>query len=726
MANDDLRSHSGLESVRPGVADAALADAASGTDGLSARLIECQSPTALLRNSPATSHVADALEEPTVNQHPGERARPEVLTGLEPIVEDAPRIPGHRSVRKLGEGTYGKVWLYEEDRTGVRVAVKFFDHCASQQWQMLQDEVKQLARLHGDPGIVELKDVEPNAIPPYYVMRYAEQGSLAHRLEQGPLPVAEALLIFRQAAEALAYVHAKGIRHCDLKPGNVLLDSRGRVLLGDFGQAHLCSDLRPALGTYFYMAPEQADLAHSIPDTRWDVYGLGALMYAMVTGVPPREAAHIRDELARTVELPSRLQRYRDWVRQAPAPTAHHHAAGMDRRLALIIDRCLAIDPNARFHDAAAVLDALNRRGAARRRRPLLVFGLFAPLLLLVLMGLNAFLLAHEAMTQSELALTNQLKTSNLAMARLTANVIEEKLRERVEFLTKQTQDSELTAAIANGTPRGRLHEVLLKHKQLDTDQFFTKWMLVDRQGHILADEPQQPELWDQKQRWCWRDWFNGTGDKPSRQAEWLEPINRTHISVPYLPTRAAERGRRDPLMISISTPVRDPAEPAKVVGLLVGSMYVSDLYAWLDGVEAQASAGFPVVLNDHRQCVLHRDRELVRQRFLQQSQAISEPFEGQLYENVLKRGIAGSIDDHEDAIDGRIYIASYAPVPSFGWGVAVQLERSTALKPIDDLRGWMRTFGLAALIGLIVLTTGLWAWLIWALRQEERTGMVA
>src|SRR5262249_20092413 len=149
-------------------------------------------------------------------------------------------------------------------------------------------EVGTIAQLHGVRGIVQLEDVGQAATPPYYVMAYAEQGSLADRLAHGPLPADHALDLFRQLAEALAYVHAKGIRHCDLKRGNVLLAARGRALLADFGQAHLDSDNSPALGTFFYMAPEQATLKTQLPDTSWDVYALGALLYAMLTGVAPR------------------------------------------------------------------------------------------------------------------------------------------------------------------------------------------------------------------------------------------------------------------------------------------------------------------------------------------------------------------------------------------------------------------------------------------------------
>ena len=108
----------------------------------------------------------------------------------------------------------------------------------------------------------------------------------------------EALTIFRKVVETLAYVHAKGIRHCDLKPGNILMDARGRPRVADFGQAHLSDDASPSLGTFFYMAPEQADLTQQVADMQLDVHGLGALFYAMVTGEPPRKDPKVRDELA--------------------------------------------------------------------------------------------------------------------------------------------------------------------------------------------------------------------------------------------------------------------------------------------------------------------------------------------------------------------------------------------------------------------------------------------
>jgi hypothetical protein len=344
---------------------------------------------------------------------------------------------GYKMVRPLGEGTYGTVWLAVEERTGVQVAIKFFAHGAGQQWQMLQDEVRQLAVLDEATGIVHLKDAVADADPPYYVMSYVEGGSLAQRIEKGPMPLKEALSIFRDVVQALAYVHAHGVRHCDLKPGNILLDKLGRPLVADFGQAHLSNDATPALGTFFYMAPEQADLGHKIPDTRWDVYGLGALFYAMLTGEPPRKDNSLSGELSGTVELDHRLRRYREGVAATPAPAAHRLLPGMDQQLAAIIDGCLELDPKKRLGSAEAILNALEKRRVRQRQLPLLAYGLGAPLVVVLLMALIGLFLFRSEIDNSQYILQGQVLDGDKVIAELLASGMEMSLQSRIEGLTK-------------------------------------------------------------------------------------------------------------------------------------------------------------------------------------------------------------------------------------------------------------------------------------------------
>src|SRR5260370_42000550 len=213
-----------------------------------------------------------------------ERQRSEGLSLL-PLRPPAP-VPGYEPEVFLGRGAYGEVWVARDRNTGCRVAIKFFTHQGGLDWSLLVREVEKLRFLKADRYVVQLHQVGWNADPPYYVMDYLEAGSLEQRLQEGPLPVAEAEMLFHEIAQALVHAHAKGILHCDLKPANILLDQDQRPRLADFGQARLTEDHSPALGTWFYMAPEQANLSTE-PDARWDVYALGVVLYRMLTGQTP-------------------------------------------------------------------------------------------------------------------------------------------------------------------------------------------------------------------------------------------------------------------------------------------------------------------------------------------------------------------------------------------------------------------------------------------------------
>src|SRR5262249_55467508 len=161
-------------------------------------------------------------------------------------------------------------------------------------------------------------------------------------------------------------------------------------------------------------------------------YALGALFYAMVTGKPPRENPVLRAQLTHTPELATRLKLYREWVRSAPVPDEHRHLPGMDRRLADMIDGCLAVEPKNRLRDGGAVVEALNRRVRARRQRPVLVFGFLVPLLLLLVSAVAAITFGRGAFEAAESALVQRKLESSEVTARLVANVLEDKLEDRL------------------------------------------------------------------------------------------------------------------------------------------------------------------------------------------------------------------------------------------------------------------------------------------------------
>jgi hypothetical protein len=654
------------------------------------------------------------VEITTQPSPPGASAEADFTDQCQALHPGAPRVPGHFPVRRLGSGTFGQVWLYQEERSRRRVAIKFLNRPTGQDWLLLQAEVKQLALLDGDPGIVQLKDVEPDAFPPYYVMTYAEGGSLAARLENGPLPVREALRLGTQVTRALAYVHAKGVRHCDLKPGNVLLDAVGRALVGDFGQAHLASDLSPALGTFFYMAPEQADLRQTIPDTRWDVYGLGALFYAMLTGQPPRSDQAVRDRLANTPHLGRRLELYREHLHGAPPPRDHRRVPGVDRHLAAVIDRCLEVDPGRRLRDAGAVLAALEQRRRILRHRPVLFFGLLTPLLLLLGVGVFARWAVSDTLDRSQAALVGQLQGSDLAAARLVANIIEDELADRIQIIEERARGHELRQAVAER--RGPAHlEDLLRRYRRRAGKRFDAWFLVDGEGRLLAYVPDGAA--GRRVNLRWRGWFHGGGDRYDDRTGHFEPVRRTHISQPY-------RGRiRDGgPAIALSTPVFAPgARPGgRPSALLVVRFSVAELHSWLEGVQI-GEDGFVVLVNDHGQVLLHRDaRALTPPADRPPPSHTGHP----IYQRLLRDREAGS-DTYTDPVDGGDYLVSFAPftgrqAPEARWGALVQHDRREALRPVENLRERMRLVGALALGVAALLTFGLWGWLIRTLRREE------
>ena len=388
-------------------------------------------------------------------------------------------VPGYELRRYLGAGAYGEVWHAVEVNTGRLVAIKFFSHRGGLDWPLLTREVDKLAQLYADRHIVQLLQVGWDADPPYYVMEYLEGGSLADRLKKGPIPVVEAVRIFREVGEALVYVHGKAILHCDLKPANVLLDGRGRARLVDFGQARLGSEAGPALGTLFYMAPEQTD-PHAIPDARWDVYALGALLYTMLTGRPPYASEEAARQLETSDTVSDRLHRYRELVAASPSPTAHRQVKGVDRALVSIIDRCLKRNAAERLTSAQDVLMALYVRSRQRARRPLFAFGIIGPLLLLLIMIGFGMYMWNRALGGAKTALTEQMLRGNLSAARLVAAAVDRNLEAVTGIVEKEASEFEGREALIKlvQTSAKAQENQLQEELQLLTDRLLKRYQL--------------------------------------------------------------------------------------------------------------------------------------------------------------------------------------------------------------------------------------------------------
>ena len=272
----------------------------------------------------------------------------------------------YRVVRRLGQGGMGVVDEVVHVGSGARYALKRLTPGAARQPELRQRFAREAQALAGldHPHLVRIHAAELDGPEPYLVQPLLPGGSLAERLRRGPLPLAEARRIFLELVSGLAHAHARGVLHRDLKPENVLFAPEGQAVLTDFGLARGAGDVAltesgALLGTLAWMPPEQARDARSA-DSRADVYGLGALLYALLTGRPPLEAQGLSP-----VAQMARLQTAR--------PTAVHELRpDAPRDLIAVCERALEKDPARRWASAVALQEHLasaspgSARGAPR------------------------------------------------------------------------------------------------------------------------------------------------------------------------------------------------------------------------------------------------------------------------------------------------------------------------------------------------------------------------
>ena len=203
-----------------------------------------------------------------------------------------PTTVGHYTlIERVGTGGQGEVWKAHDESRGVDVALKILAPSAARNpaaWDALEREHSISSRLQ-HPGILQVLPPERFDDVLVLPMELAAGGDLRRLRGAGYLEIVPVLL---EAAEALEYAHARGVVHRDLKPGNVLFDSRGRVKLADFGIAALlpaagagAADSRGAGHSPFSASPEQ--LRGEPPSAADDIYGLGALAYELLSGQPP-------------------------------------------------------------------------------------------------------------------------------------------------------------------------------------------------------------------------------------------------------------------------------------------------------------------------------------------------------------------------------------------------------------------------------------------------------
>jgi WD40 repeat protein len=269
------------------------------------------------------------------------------------------QIPGYKLIQELGRGGFGTVWRAEREQTGQSVAVKIVEQAEGLNWDFFRRELDFLREIEEHPHTLTILDAQLENNPPYIVMPLAEGGSLEQAAGNSTPDIKLVEKWMWQMAEALAFIHSKGVIHCDFKPSNVLLSSGQNVRIADLGQARR-SGHGLALGTIGFMAPEQCEeKTRNSPSVSWDVYGFGAAMYWLLTGKIPRLAGQKDPSLAEYVEA----------VRNNTLEPISTLNPKVDGALAAIVESCLVLDPAQRQPSIDAVLADMERR---RRHEPLL------------------------------------------------------------------------------------------------------------------------------------------------------------------------------------------------------------------------------------------------------------------------------------------------------------------------------------------------------------------
>ena len=264
--------------------------------------------------------------------------------------------------RELGRGGMGVVYLAREVRLDRPVAIKLLPPSKATDPKLRERflrEARTAAKL-SHPNVIPIHAVEEIGDFVFFAMAYVEGETLTERVRQrGPLAPSEASRVLRDVAWALAYAHAQGVIHRDVKPDNILLENTGRVLVADFGIASVVSGAGAlatgeVIGTPEFMSPEQA--LGEVVDARSDLYSLGIVGFFACSGALPFEAEKATDVLAKQVT--------------EPAPPLSSVAPMVPRRLAQAIDRCLAKDPEERYEGPAALAGQLSHALEQRRELP--------------------------------------------------------------------------------------------------------------------------------------------------------------------------------------------------------------------------------------------------------------------------------------------------------------------------------------------------------------------
>jgi serine/threonine protein kinase len=604
-------------------------------------------------------------------------------TGTAPAVADgreqrpagvASRVFGdYDLLEQIARGGMGVVYKARQRSLNRIVALKLIlsgQLASDDEIQRFHTEAEAAANLD-HPGIVPIHEVGVREGQHFFSMGYVDGQSLAARISAGPLPPREAATLVRTVAEAVHYAHQAGVIHRDLKPANILLDRAGHPRVTDFGLAkrvqgdsHL-TGTGQILGTPSYMPPEQAGASADQVGPASDVYALGAVLYAVLTGRPPFSAASPLDTVIQVLE-------------QDPVSPRQLNAA-VPRDLETIALKCLEKSPTRRYATAQDLADELGRYLAGEpiearpispderlwrwcRRHPAraVAAGTVLLSLLVVLVG------GYWSKTRIERELRRSEEAERqlqITLTRETAERLDSDLRQlaTIPQLMAATlaQRPDWTAAQLEAWMREALQKdprvfgtcVAFEPYQFDRqEEDYALYVCRESEG-VTAKRLVFPAYSPPYREWAWY-----SEPKRQRQAMWSEPF--------------IDEGGGNVPMLTYSVPLERQGQFVGVVTVDLSLDYFHVLQGWLhelrmgrEGYAFVVSGTGTFISHPHPSCQLPRK--------------IADF--NQFQEDELLRGLLQQMLGKEE---GRVAAGDpwyggasaflFAPVPSAGWSLAV------------------------------------------------------
>lgn len=400
-------------------------------------------------------------------------------SAAETAIATSKRFGNYELLHEIARGGMGVVYKARQTTLNRIVALKMIkagNLADEEEIQRFQAEAEAAAQLD-HPGIVPIYEVGKQNAQHFFSMGFVEGQSLDRKLKDGPLSAKDAANLIKTIAEAVQYAHEHHIVHRDLKPANVLIGVDGKPRITDFGLAKRLSGdsgmtaTGQVLGTPSYMPPEQAEGRTETIGAAADVYSLGAMLYALLTGRPPFQAANMMETL-------------RQVCHQEPVSPRDLNAS-VDKDQETICLKCLEKDPAKRYASAGELAEDLTRYLA---RKPIFARPIGKPARMLRwcrrnptgatvvgLLAILAFAGTGVALYQTEM---------NYRMAELNHQKDEALIE-----ATEQRENAEESFKISRESDRKKGIALVEKHKALlEAEAAFDGYVKTVKNAKLLKD----------------------------------------------------------------------------------------------------------------------------------------------------------------------------------------------------------------------------------------------